>query len=50
VTACPQFVTPVPEQRLPQLLLVVVHPQPFGPAPPPPHVFGAAQVFGHSTT
>jgi hypothetical protein len=50
VTGCPQFVVPVPEQRLPQVLLVVVQPHPFGPTPPPPHVFGDAQVSGQVTT
>ena len=39
-----------PPQRSPHGLPVDVQPHPFGPAPPPPHVFGATHVLGHATT
>jgi hypothetical protein len=46
VIVCPQLSTAGP-QTFPLQVVDVgcdVHPQPLGPAPPPPHVFGGVHV------
>jgi hypothetical protein len=49
VYTAPQLSVRVPAHTSLHGFPVDVHPHPFGPAPPPPHVFGAAHVFGQDT-
>lgn len=49
-TVPPHPLLTVPLHRFAHGFAIGVQPHAFGPAPPPPHVFGAAQVFGHWTT
>jgi hypothetical protein len=50
VIVLPQPSLAVPLQRFAHGFAIGVHPQPFGPAPPPPHSFGVTHVSGHVTT
>jgi hypothetical protein len=45
-TVCPQLFVAGPHALPLHAVPLSVHPQPLAPAPPPPQVFGGAQVFG----